>query len=95
MQRRHYVEKSGYWVYNSKTKTVVHHLGYPYHTSDPWIYAGSKGYIVTDDDEILDFFPELDTLDKERNELICYHISKEYVGFTDKFLYCEKCGIKL
>lgn len=95
MQRKHYVEKSGYWVYDSHTKSVIHQLGYPYHTSAPWVYTGSPGYIVTEDDEILDFYPDLDPLDHEREELNCRHSPKEYVGFTDKFSYCEKCGVKL
>jgi hypothetical protein len=26
---------------------------------------------------------------------VCYHSRKKYIGFTDIFEYCEKCGIKL
>jgi hypothetical protein len=95
MQKRHYVEKIGYWVYDSKTKTVSHQLSYPYHSSDSWVYVSCRGHIVTDDKEIIEFFPEIDSADKDRSDKFCYHSSKEYIGFTDKFNYCEKCGIKL
>lgn len=95
MQTRQFVEKPGYWVYDSQTKTLKHQITYPNHNIDHWIYAGSQGYVVLDNDKIVEFYP-IDDMDSfERNELTCFHIAKEYLGFTDKFMYCTKCGIKL
>lgn len=95
MQIRHFVEKPGYWVYDTLTKTLKHQHIYPSHNLNNWIYASTQGHVLVDDDSIIDFYPIDDTDTFERNELTCFHVPKEYVGFTDKFMYCSKCGIKL
>lgn len=95
MQKRHFVEKPGYWVYDAATKTLKHQTLYPSHNLDHWIYAGSQGHVLIDNDKIIDFFPVDDVENFERNEMLCFHVSKEYIGFTDRFLYCVKCGAKL
>lgn len=93
MQTKHYVKKSGYWVYDSRTKTVIHQNTYPYHTSDSWVYVSCPGHILTDGDGIVEFFPEVS--DDPSKDKRCFHSPKTYVGFTDTFSYCEKCGAKL
>lgn len=95
MQKRYYVGKPGYWVYDPDAKTVSHQHTYPYHNIRQWLYAGSPGYIVIEDDKILDFYPDSDERANEPTQPFCYHIPKEYIGFTDKFMYCSKCGVKL
>jgi len=95
MQTRHYVEKTGYWIYDSVDKKVRHSDMYPYHNIHQWVYVGSPGHIIIQDDKILDFIPINDTDSYDLNKPFCYHIPKEYIGFTDKFMYCAKCGIKL
>lgn len=94
MKTTHFVEKSGYWVYDEKTKTIRHQTTYPYHNINQWVYTGGPGYIVVQDDKILDFHPSEIDLNK-LTTLGCIHSAKEYIGFTDTFLYCERCGIKL
>lgn len=32
---------------------------------------------------------------KCHDEVGCNHKPKEYVGFTDRYMYCEKCGDRL
>ena len=95
MQTRHYIDKPRYWVYDPYTKKISHQHSYPYHNMKQWLYAGSPGHVVVEDDQILDFYPIDDSNSKEQNKPYCYHMPKEYVGFTDKFMYCSKCGEKL
>ena len=95
----HYVEKSGYWIYNRQTKTFTNSTTYPYPTAgvDDWIYVDGPGTIRVQRDKILDFVPYHKSFDDiEKNELKCWvHKPKEYVGFTDKYFYCSICGTKL
>lgn len=95
MQTRHFVEKSGYWVYDAQSKTLRHQHIYPTSNLNNWIYASSQGHVLVEDDNIVDFYPIDDIDNFERNELMCFHVAKEYVGFTDRFMFCTKCGVKL
>lgn len=95
----HYVEKSGYWVYDDKTKTLIHFYNYPFFSKNPsqWIYVDGPGTIQIKDDKIVKFIPytkSFDDLDKD--ELKCWvHKPTEYVGFTERYFYCTVCGTKL
>lgn len=99
MITEHYVEKSGYWIYNKQTKTLTNSSVYPYPagTVDDWIYVDGPGTIRVKDDKILNFTPKhqgFDSLDQD--ELKCWvHKPKEYIGFTEKYFYCSVCGAKL
>jgi hypothetical protein len=98
----HYVEKSGYWVYDVTLKTLTHSERYPYNNWTTgrlidWIYVDGPGKVKIKNDKILDFTPQhkgFDNLDQD--ELKCWtHRPKEYVGFTEKYFYCTVCGTKL
>jgi len=94
VESRHFVDRPGYWVYDPKTRTITHHQSYPVTNIDHWIYCGSQGHVLVKNDKIIDFYPaEKETTDQNKN--YCLHSSKEYIGFTDRFMYCSKCGIKL
>lgn len=95
MQTRHFVEKPGYWVYDVQSKTLKHQHTYPTHNLIHWIYAGTQGHVLVENDKIIEFYPIDDVDSFEQNELTCFHIAKEYLGFTDRFMYCAKCGVKL
>lgn len=98
----HYVEKSGYWIYDVKSKTLTHSEKYPYYNSTSngiidWIYVDGPGKVTVKNDKILNFTPQHDGFDNlDRDELKCWaHKPKEYIGFTDKYFYCSVCGTKL
>jgi len=49
--------------------------------------------VLVSNDKIIDFYPTEDNKNQPTN--YCVHDSKEYIGFTDRFMYCIKCGVKL
>jgi hypothetical protein len=94
----HYVEKSGYWIYDSITKTLTHSDMYPYFNGvSDWIYVDGPGVIQVKNDVIFKFIPQTDSFDDlDKIELKCWvHKPKEYIGFTEKYFYCTVCGTKL
>jgi len=99
MITEHYVEKSGYWIYNTISKTFTHSSVYPHATGvlSEWIYAAGPGTIRVKNGQILDFIPYLNNNEEMQKESSkCWtHRPKEYIGFTEKYFYCEVCGIKL
>lgn len=93
--RKVYVESPGYWVINPASDELEHSPYFPVFSTGDWIYADAPGTISIRGKKIVGFFPNQNLTNSSTQKKCPPHKPKEYVGFTNKFLYCEICDQKL